>query len=56
MRPYMPAPPANPPPSPFEWAKPKRLRELLGGAFDLEFESGVTTLRMPSGRKVGCPF
>jgi SAM-dependent methyltransferase len=52
MRPYMPPPPANPPPSPFEWGKPERLRELLGGAFDLQFEKGVTTLRMPSGKAV----
>jgi SAM-dependent methyltransferase len=52
MRPYMPPPPADPPPSPFEWGKSERLRELLGGAFDLEFERGVTTLRMPSGKAV----
>jgi SAM-dependent methyltransferase len=52
MRPYMPPPPATPPPSPFEWGKPERVRELLGGAFDLKFEKGVTTLRMPSGQAV----
>ena len=52
MRPYMPPPPANPPPSPFEWGKPERLRELLGAAFDIEFGRGVTTLRMPSGKAV----
>jgi SAM-dependent methyltransferase len=52
MRPYMPPPPPNPPPSPFEWGKPERLRELLGGEFDLRFEKGVTTLRMPSGKAV----
>jgi SAM-dependent methyltransferase len=52
MRPYMPPPPATPPPSPFEWGKPERVRELLGGAFDLKFEKGVTTLRMPSGKAV----
>src|SRR5262249_50747240 len=52
MRPYMPPPPANPPPSPFEWGRPERLRELLGGAFDLEFEEGVTTLQMPNGKGV----
>ena len=50
MRPYMPPPPANPPPSPFEWGKLKRVRELLGDAFDLKFETGVTTLRLPSGK------
>jgi SAM-dependent methyltransferase len=52
MRPYMTPPPSSPPPSPFEWGKPERLRELLGGAFDLEFETGVSTLRKPSGRAV----
>jgi hypothetical protein len=52
MRPYMPPPPANPPPSPFEWGGPERLRELLGGTFDLEFEEGVTTLQMPNGKAV----
>jgi len=52
MRPYMPPPSATPPPSPFEWGKPERVRELLGGAFDLKFETGVTTLRMPSGKAV----
>ena len=52
MRPYMPPPAATPPPSPFEWGKPERLRELLGGTFDLEFEEGVTTLQMPNGKAV----
>jgi len=42
MRPYMPAPPASPPPSPFEWGKPERIRELFGSAFDLRFEEGTT--------------
>ena len=49
MRPYMPPPPASPPPSPFEWGKIERVRELLGGAFDLKFEYGVTTFRAASG-------
>lgn len=48
MRPYMPPPPANPPPSPFAWGGIERVNELLGGAFDLKFETGVTTFRMPS--------
>ena len=52
MRPYMPSPPATPPPSPLEWGKSERVRELLGDAFDLKFEKGVTTLRMPSGQTV----
>jgi hypothetical protein len=40
-----------PPPSPFEW-KPERLRGLLRDEFDLRFEEGVTTLRMPNGKAV----
>jgi SAM-dependent methyltransferase len=52
MRPYMPPPPATPPPSPFEWGKPERVRQLLGEAFDLKFEKGVTTLRLPNGKAV----
>ena len=52
MRPYMPPPPANPPPSPFEWGRPERIFELLGDAFELRFETGTTTLRMPDGESV----
>jgi SAM-dependent methyltransferase len=52
MRPYMPPPPANPPPSPFEWGKPERVQQLLGDSFDLKFETGTTTLRLPSGQAV----
>src|SRR5918993_4046069 len=49
MKPYM-APPPNPaPPSPFEWGKPERVRELLGDAFDLKFEQGTSYYREPSG-------
>jgi len=51
MRPYM-TPPADPPPSPFAWGRRERVRELLGEAFDLKFETGVTTLRRPSGKAV----
>jgi SAM-dependent methyltransferase len=48
MRRYM-APPASPaPPSPFEWGRVERLRELLGSAFRLRFESGVSYYREPS--------
>ena len=52
MRPYMPPPAPAPPPSPFEWGKPERLRGLLRDEFDLRFEEGVTTLRMPNGKAV----
>ena len=49
MKPYM-APPPNPaPPSPFEWGKPERVRELLGGAFDTRFERGMSYYREPNG-------
>ena len=46
MAPYQPAPP---PSSPFDWGKPDRVRELLGDAFELELETHVSTLRLPSG-------
>jgi len=52
MRPYMPPPPASPPPSPFEWGRQDKVRQLLGAFFDLKFESGLTRLRMPSGQAV----
>ena len=52
MKPYMPAPAAPAPPSPFEWGSKERVRELLGSAFDLRFETGTTVLRMPSGLAV----
>src|SRR5207245_258265 len=46
------SPPADPPPSAFEWGRRERLRELLGARFDLKFEGGITTLRRPSGKAV----
>ena len=56
MRPYMPPPPANPPPSPFAWGREERVRDLLGDAFDLTFEQGTTVLRMPSSKTVWDTF
>jgi SAM-dependent methyltransferase len=50
MQPYMPPPPTNPPPSPFRWGQPDRIRELLGDAFELTFERGASVLRMPNGQ------
>ncbi|KAB1072744.1 class I SAM-dependent methyltransferase [Methylobacterium planeticum] len=41
MRAYMPPPAGAPPPSPFAWGQPERLRALLGDAFDLRFEPGA---------------
>jgi SAM-dependent methyltransferase len=50
MRPYM-APPPNPaPPSPFEWGRQDRIRELFGSNFDLRFETGVTNYYDRSGQ------
>ena len=50
MRPYLPPPPSSTQPSPFAWGRPEGVRALLGNAFDLKFESGTTTLRVPSGQ------
>jgi SAM-dependent methyltransferase len=52
MRPYLPPPPSPGPPSPFEWGKRERVHELLGGDFELKFETGVSVLRMPSSERV----
>jgi SAM-dependent methyltransferase len=52
MRPFMPPPPSPAPPSPFEWGREARVRELLGDDFALQFEGGTTVLRMPSGEVV----
>ena len=52
MQPYMPPPPASPPPSPFAWGNRDRVRELLGATFDLRFETGTTVLRAPSSEAV----
>jgi SAM-dependent methyltransferase len=46
MAPYQPAPP---PSNPFAWGDRDHVRGLLGGSFELEFEEGVSTLRVPSG-------
>lgn len=52
MKPYMAAPLSPPPPSPFEWGNRERVKQLLGTAFDLRFETGTTVLREPSGLAV----
>jgi len=49
MKPYMPEPPASPPPSSFEWGSKDYVRQLLGTAFDLRFETGTTVLRVSDG-------
>jgi len=48
MKRYMPAPSGPAPRSPFEWGDVKRLRALLGSAFSLRFEKGVSYYREPS--------
>jgi SAM-dependent methyltransferase len=50
MRPYLPPPSSPAPPSPFEWGRPEGIQALLGNAFELKFETGTTTLRVPSGQ------
>jgi hypothetical protein len=49
MKRYMAPPPVPAPPSPFEWGRLDRIRELLGSAFELRFEKGVSYYREPSG-------
>ena len=49
MKSFMPKPVGTPPPSPFEWGRPDRVRALLGDAFDLEFEKATSFYREPSG-------
>lgn len=51
MKKFMPAPAQPAPPSPFEWGKPERLRQLLGAHFDLRFEDGTNHFRYGSGRQ-----
>jgi SAM-dependent methyltransferase len=51
MKPFMPAPPASPPPSPFAWGKVERLKELLGASFELAFEEGTNWFRYGSGEQ-----
>jgi SAM-dependent methyltransferase len=48
MKPYLPAV-SSPPPSPFEWGRPERVRELLGRDFDLRFEQGKSQLHVSDG-------
>src|SRR5687768_4957694 len=46
MKPYMPTATV---PSPFEWGRPDRVRELLAGAFELRFEQGTNQLHVTDG-------
>jgi SAM-dependent methyltransferase len=56
MKQYMPAPPSPAPRSPFEWGGTHRLLELLGGAFDLRFEKGISFYREPSAEAAWATF
>ena len=47
MKRYMPPPPSGAH-SPFEWGRTERISELLGNAFELRFEQGVSYYREPS--------
>ena len=49
MKRYMPPPQSPAPPSPFDWGRTERVRQLLGSAFDLRFEIGVSYYREPCG-------
>jgi hypothetical protein len=44
----MPPPPNPAPRSPFEWGRTERIKDLLGNAFQLRFEKGVSYYREPS--------
>jgi SAM-dependent methyltransferase len=56
MKRYMPAPSCPAPRSPFEWGRPERIRELLGHAFQLRFEQGVSYYREPSAEAAWATF
>jgi SAM-dependent methyltransferase len=51
-------PPAKPgaPPSPFEWGRPERARELLGKHFDLKFERATSFYREPDPKEAWAAF
>ncbi len=48
MRPFQPAPPEGAG-FPFAWGDEEHVNELLGGAFDLDIERGISPLRLPNG-------
>lgn len=56
MKTYMPPPPDPAPPSPFEWGRPERVKDLLGGSFDLAFEYGTSFYREPDGEAAWANF
>jgi SAM-dependent methyltransferase len=56
MKNYMAPPPSPAPPSPFEWGRPERIRQLLGSAFDLRFERGTSYYRESSAEAAWITF
>lgn len=52
LQPFMPAPPASPPPSPFNWGDTEWLQTTLGNDFDLGFEEGIAVQRLPDAESV----
>lgn len=56
MKAYMPAPAGSPPPSPFEWGNPERVKALLGEHFELTFEPGTSYYREPDGEAAWTTF
>jgi hypothetical protein len=48
MRPFAPPPPEGAG-SPFDWGREEHVRELLGDAFDLDFEEHESLFRIESG-------
>jgi SAM-dependent methyltransferase len=51
MKPYLPPPLDPAPPSPFAWGDRERVKALLGSSFDLAFEEGITTFRIPDAER-----
>jgi len=51
IEPFMPESAGAPPPSPFEWGNPERVRELLADNFELVFEKGTSFYREPNGQR-----
>jgi hypothetical protein len=49
MKPYLATPPDPARPSPFAWGDREHATHLLGGAFDLQFEPGVTNAYFSTG-------
>jgi len=56
MKRYMPAAPRPAPASPFAWGRTERIRELLGSAFTLRFERGVSYYREPGSEAAWTTF